>query len=393
MRITWKQIANFVVVVVVGVIATAWAALELADVRLFDDPSRVEVHLARSGGALPGGEVTYLGVSVGTVKSAELTDKGLVLQLEVEPKGEMATELRADVRQKTSLGEPYVDLAPASDDAPTGDPDGAVVPAERTSTPETLDVLFRAGERLLEGIDPQQLGELAEGMSGLVGHERDLRAILSAGAELGEVVSNRQAELGRLFASSASLVAALEQHQGELRAAVAGGADLGAVLANRTTELRSILEGGARLGVSGSELLATTEAGLQGALAGLDATLHTLASRPTKTHEILIYTPRFVTEIGKTFQDHAAWSSTQGVPGIPYSPTYGIPLTGSGLRLDKIFLPSIAQRITLDGSGFPAIRLVSPEDAYAASQSPEAYRQAQERHQRELEDGGPSAAP
>ena len=393
MKITWKQIANFVVVVVLGVVATGWAALELADVRLFGDPARVEVHLARSGGALPGGEVTYLGVSIGTVKSAELTADELVLQLEIEPKGEMAKELRADVRQKTSLGEPYVDLAPASKDARVGDPDGAVVPVERTSTPETLDVLFRAGERLLDGIDPEQIGELAEGMSGLVGHERDLADILSAGAELGQVVSERQAELGRLFASAATLVSALEAHQEDLRAAMAGGADLGKVLANRRAELRSILEGGARLGVEGSDLLARTEVGLQGALAGLDATLHALASRPTKVHEILIHTPRFVTEIGKTFQDHAAWSSTQGVPGIPYSPSYGIPLSGGGLRLDKIFLPSIAQRIELDGSGFPAIRLISPEEAYGASQSPAAYREAQERNQRDLQDGGPSAAP
>ena len=393
MKITWKQVANFVVVSVVGLIATAWAVLELADVRLFDDPKHMEVHLARSGGALPGAEVTYLGVSIGRVTAADLTDEALVLQLEIDPEGEMASELRADVRQKTSLGEPYVDLAPATPDAPAGDPDGAVVPVERTTTPETLDVLFRAGEQLLDGIDPNDIGELADGMSGLVGHEGDLRDILAAGAELGDIVVERQAELGRLFASSAELVATLDAHQDDLRAALAGGADLGRVLAGRQAELRSILAGGARFGVEGAELLRRSEAGLEGTLTGLDATLHTLASRPTKVHEILVWTPKFVSEIGKTFREHAAWSSTQGVPGIPFSPSYGIPLTGSDLRLDKIFLPSIAQRIVLDGSGFPAIKLISPEEAYAASQSPQAYQEAQEREKAELQDGGPSAAP
>jgi virulence factor Mce-like protein len=393
MRITWKQVANFVVVLVVGIVATGWAVIELADVRLFHDPKHVEVHLARSGGALPGAEVTYLGVSIGRVTDAELTDEALVLRLEIDPRGEMARELRADVRQKTSLGEPYVDLAPASPGAPAGDPDGAVVPVERTSTPETLDVLFRAGERLLDGIDPEHLGAVAEGMSGLVGHEGDLRDILSAGAELGQVVAERQAELGRIFASSAELAAVFDEHQEALRAALAGGADLGEVLAARQAELRSILSNGAQLGAEGSELLRRSERALDGTLAGLDATLHTLASRPTKVHEILIYTPRFVTEIGKTFQEHAAWSSTQGVPGIPFSPSYGLPLTGSNLRIDKILLPSIAQRIVLDGSGFPAIKLVSPEEAYAASLSPEAYREAQRRIEAELQSRGPSATP
>ena len=394
MRITWRQLANFVVVAVVGVVATGWAAIQLADVRLWGpSPSTVEVHLAASGGALKGAEVSYLGVSIGKVKSVELTADDVTLQLEVEPTGDMASELRADVRQKTSLGEPYVDLAPAGPDAEKGEIDGAVIPIERTSTPQTLNKLFKAGADLLDTVDAEDLGKVADGMSGLVGHDEDLRAILAAGAELGEIASNRQAELGRVFSSMAQLVATLEAHQGELQQAVAGGADLGAVLAGREAELRAILEKGAQVGADGSELLARAQDGLDGTLSGLDATLHTLASRPTKTHEILEYTPRFVTELGRTFDDNATYSSMQGMPNMPVSPVYGLPLVGTGLRIDKIFLPSIAQRIILDGGAFPAIKLISPEEAYAASQSAEAYRAAQAKAEEELMTQGPQATP
>ena len=52
-----------------------------------------------------------------------------------------------------------------------------------------------------------------------------------------------------------------------------------------------------------------------------------------------------------------------------------------------------AQRIILDGSGFPAIKLISPEEAYAAGQGPQDYRDAKAREEAELQDGGPSAAP
>ena len=394
MRVTWRQIANFVVVAVVGVVATGWAAIQLADVRFWGPtPSTVEVHLAASGGALRGAEVTYLGVSIGKVKSVELTAEDVTLQLEVEPTGEMATELRADVRQKTSLGEPYVDLAPATADAPKGEVDGAVVPVERTTTPETLNKLFKAGADMLASIDPVEVGAVADGLSGLVGHEQDLRDVLAAGAELGAITEKRQAELGRVFTSMSQLVGTLEAHQGELQAAMAGGADLGQVLASREAELRSILEKGAQVGAAGADLLAQSEAGLEGTLSGLDATLHTLASRPTKVHEILVYTPRFVSELGRTFADNATYSSTQGFPNLPFSPVYGVPLVGNGLRIDKIFLPSIAQRIVLDGGEFPAIKLVSPEEAFAASQSAEAYREAQARIERDLMENGPQATP
>ena len=394
MRVTWRQIANFVVVAVVGVVATGWAAIQLADIRFCGPtPATVEVHLAASGGALKGAEVTYLGVAIGKVKSVELTREDITLQLEVEPAGDMANELRADVRQKTSLGEPYVDLAPAAPGAKEGDVDGAVVPVERTTTPQTLNKLFKAGADLLDTVNAEDLGKVADGLSGIVGHEDDLGDIMAAGAELGAVVSKRQAELGRTFSSMAQLVGTLEAHQGELRAAMAGGADLGAVLASREAELRSILEKGAQVGADGADLLARTETGLNGTLDGLDATIHTLASRPTKVHEILEYTPRFVTELGKTFDDNATYSSVQGNPNTPVGLVYGLPVVGKGLRIDKIFIPSIAQKIILDGGGFPALKLISPEEAYAASQGPEAYREAQAKAEAELTEGGPKAAP
>ena len=394
MRVTWRQIANFVVVAVVGVLATGWAAIQLADVRFWGpSPSTVEVHLAASGGALKGAEVTYLGVAIGKVRSVELTREDITLQLEVEPTGDMASELRADVRQKTSLGEPYVDLAPAAEGARKGDVDGAVVPVERTTTPETLDKLFKAGADLLDTVNADDVGRVADGFSGIVGHEDDIGDILAAGADLGKIASERQAELGRLFASMSELAVTLEANQGALRDAFAGGADLGAVLRAREAELRSILERGAQVGRDGSDLLARTEAGMEGTLDGLDATLNTLASRPTKVNEILEYTPRFVTEIGKTFDDNAAYSSVQGFPNSPVSPVYGLPIVGKGLRIDKIFLPSIAQKIILDGGGFPALKLISPEEAFAASQGPEAYRKAQADAEAELLEGGPKETP
>src|SRR5205814_542625 len=117
-------------------------------------------------------------------------------------------------------------------------------------------------------------------------------------------------------------------------------------------------------------MFAAIAGSLDGTLAGLATSIGTLADAPQSLADILTYTPVFVDELGRTFDGGAAWSSTQGVPGIPYSPVYGIPIVGSGIRIDKLVLPTIAKRITADfRSQQPAsvIRLVSPEEAAAAS--------------------------
>jgi phospholipid/cholesterol/gamma-HCH transport system substrate-binding protein len=203
MRFTAKQLANIAVVAVLGLVATTWAVVSLAKVR-FDDPATVTVQLPASGGALPGGEVTYLGVPVGRVTSAKLVPGALELKLEVRPKGPMAKELRAEVRQKTALGEPYVDLAPAKAGAKPGDPDGAVVPIERTRVPRTLDHLLQQADQLLAGVKAEDLTTLVDAGGGLAGHGDDLRAMTESGARIGKVLSDRKDQLGALLVASAA---------------------------------------------------------------------------------------------------------------------------------------------------------------------------------------------
>src|SRR5947208_11982084 len=143
MKFTRRHLVNLILVGVIGVVAIAWAAVGLAGIR-FDKPKTITVRLAQTGGALPGAEVTYLGIPIGKVSSAHLAGDAVELRLTVRPKGPMAKELRADVRQKSSLGEPFVNLAPAGPTqtgpalAASSDPNNAVIPIERTTAPQPL---------------------------------------------------------------------------------------------------------------------------------------------------------------------------------------------------------------------------------------------------------------
>lgn len=368
MKLRWRSLVNLVVVVALGVVAVGWMAVDLVEFGPFsDDPVTVTVALPETGGALPGAEVSYLGVRVGSVEDATVADGGVELTLSVAPDGPVARELRADVRQKTSLGEPYVDLSPVEPGGSTVDRDelaGTHIPADRTSVPPELGDLLRRADRLFGAIDPDDLRVVAGAGAELADREGELRTILEGVGDLGEVLESRRDEYAHLLSSAAGLTTTLRNHRDALDRALAGGADLATVLAEHRQALGDGLSAAARLGSSGSELLAAIEDDIDGLLAGLDASTHTLAVRPTKVHEILIYTPDMVSLIGKTFDDNAAWSSTQGL-NIPYFPTYSLPMTGHGLRLDKIYLPEVIRRVEFDFRDSNPSFLLSPEESAA----------------------------
>ena len=386
MRFSWKQIANIVVVSILGLAATVWAVFGLANVK-FDDPDMVTVRLASSGGALPGGEVTYLGVPVGRVESARLVSGALELKLAIRPKGPMPRNLRADVRQKTALGEPYVDLAPAEPGAPAGDVDGAVVPIERTRVPRTLDRLLQEADQLLADVDTNDLSTLVEAGGGLSGHGEDLRAMTESGARLGRVLSERTEELGRLIVASADVVEALDANQAALAGSLSSGARLTEVFARHTGDLVKIMDTGAKLGTAGADLMQGSRAAWDGTLAGFDASSRNLAENPQRTEEILRFVPPYLVRIARTFDQGLAWSSNGGVPGLPYQPIYAIPLGGEGLHIDQIFLPSVAGKIRADFGGQDpkgAMLFLTPEEAQRASASPEAFEQVKQEALAEL---------
>ena len=95
-------------------------------------------------------DVRISGVSVGRVKSVELNDQGLAeAAIEMDERyAPIASNTRAVLRQKTLLGETYVELSPGSPDASPAPknplPEGGKLPAAQVSDAVQLDEIFRA---------------------------------------------------------------------------------------------------------------------------------------------------------------------------------------------------------------------------------------------------------
>ena len=408
MRLNLRTIVNVLVVLAIGLSAVVWAVVGLADLRLFgDDRVTVQAVVTRAAGALPGAEVTYLGQPVGRVQRSAIVDEGVLVTMQVDLPDRVAPQLRADIRQKSALGEPYVDLAPADahrhgsaaralPPVPPADIDGVRIPLERTSVPAGLGQLLSDAEGLLVDLDPESLGDLIDGSAAIVGNEADLRSILRSGAVISETVRNRDAEIDSLLANTAQLTETLDGSRGDIDRALTSFSQLGSVLASRSAELESILRRGSELSTEGAQLIADVRGDVDGVLSGLDTTFGTLAARPGKVREILTLTPLMIERFGRTFEGGNFWLSAGG--GIPfasgYNPRLGVPVYGTGLRLDRIFVPTIAQKITVDLGqlGIPSFRAIHilPNDRIgAASQQPGGLASLIGSVQAELDDGIP----
>jgi phospholipid/cholesterol/gamma-HCH transport system substrate-binding protein len=412
MRLNTRTVINVLVVLAVGASALVWAVVGLAGLRLFgDDRVTVQAVVSRAAGALPGAEVTYLGRSVGTVDRSEFVEEGILVTMDVELPDQVAPVLRADVRQKSALGEPYVDLAPAQadPDAPAGEvaalassprqvpaqeQDGARIPLERTSVPAELGQLLSDADALLGDLNPEALGDFIDGSAAIVGNEENLRRILRSGAVVAETIRGRSAEIDSLVGNAAQLSETLDASRGDVAGALDGFSELATVLAGRTEELESILERGSTLATDGSRLIADTRPAVDGVLSGLDATFETLADRPTKVREILTLTPLMIDRFGKTFEGGYFWLGAAHVPFVPGTPRLGVPVTGKGLRIDRIFAPSVAQKITLDleAIGMPqygVVQLLPSEQIGAAAQEPGGLSRLIDATRVDLEDEAP----
>jgi phospholipid/cholesterol/gamma-HCH transport system substrate-binding protein len=94
-------------------------------------------------------DVRISGVKVGEVKTKQLDEKGNATRvtLEIEPKyAPLPMDTRAILRQKTLLGETYVELTPGSQSAPRIH-DGGTLPRGQVAQTVELDEIFRSFDK------------------------------------------------------------------------------------------------------------------------------------------------------------------------------------------------------------------------------------------------------
>jgi phospholipid/cholesterol/gamma-HCH transport system substrate-binding protein len=149
------QLAIFTAVALAVISAVAFNYMRLPAVLFGVGHYTVKLQLAESGYLYPSSNVTYRGTEVGTVTAVRLTDTGVEADLSLKSGIPIPSDLDAEVRSQTAIGEQYVALLPRGDAPPLKN--GDVIPRDRTSVPPNVSALLDAANRGVEAIPNNNL--------------------------------------------------------------------------------------------------------------------------------------------------------------------------------------------------------------------------------------------
>lgn len=202
-------------------------------------PMRVQVRMPDAAGIAESSQVTYRGMSVGTVSDVAIgpEGRGVRLVLDVDSGQRIPESARAEVSMDSPMAIKHLDLRPA-DDRPPYLRDGSVIGPQQTDRPLPLEKLLVDVDRSTRGINPDDVSAvsraLATGLNGagpearrivdntvqlnklLREHEPQVTNLLQQGPEALEAVSGPQADLPQLAASMRRLAERTHQQQPEL---------------------------------------------------------------------------------------------------------------------------------------------------------------------------------
>lgn len=242
MRITRRVLINTIAFMVGSAILFLALAVQILPT-VFRDSYVIYGIFTEAGGVFTGQEVTYRGVQVGRVGDMSLTQDAVKIAMEIESRYQIPKQnTKARVLYKSAVGEQFIDLLPASNNAPWFE-EGDVIPLSDTSLPIQTEDLLRELNGVLASVDPEALGTLVHELgAGLRGHGKDLKELLLAIDTLSAIGAKRAGDIASGITSGAALQDAFNTTRGDFVKASGSLAKVASTLAARREDLRKTLD-------------------------------------------------------------------------------------------------------------------------------------------------------
>ncbi|HKG62914.1 MAG TPA: MlaD family protein [Solirubrobacteraceae bacterium] len=189
-------------------------------------------------------DVRISGVPVGKVKTIEPDTKTGRTTAVIEMESEYApvkSDARAILRQKTLLGETYVELTPGTPDAKPIPENGSVAQTQVSPTVE-LDEILRAFDPKTRKAWQTWMQAQAQGIDGYGKDINDALGNLAPFAEdtatLVDILNRQQGAVTRLISNTGVVFGALTERQGQLRSLIRNSNQVFATTASRDEQLK-----------------------------------------------------------------------------------------------------------------------------------------------------------
>ncbi len=232
---------------VFGLLLFLWLAFG-GSIPLNPEGYRVKVAFPEAATLAEEADVRLAGVNVGKVREKELDKRGVATIVELELKEKYAPlsrDTRAILRQKTLLGETYVELAPGKRSAGILD-DGGTLPKAQVEPTVELDEIFEAFDKPTRDAFQEWVAELSKSIKGGRGQDLNdafgnLEGFSVDGATLLKTLDQQEVAVRRLVKNTGVVFGALNERQGALRELVVNSNNTFEATASRDEALAETL--------------------------------------------------------------------------------------------------------------------------------------------------------
>ncbi|MFD9891130.1 MCE family protein [Amycolatopsis sp. NPDC059027] len=290
-KATRIRLLAFMIIAVVSVVYAGgkYAGLD----RLFGTRGYVvTAKLADSGGIFVNAEVAYRGVTVGRVTSMKLTDHGVDVAMDLDKGGpKIPADTRAQVSNRSAVGEQFVDLLPQHDTGPYL-ADGAVIDQGRTSIPLAPDTVLSNLDKLVAGVHPDSLRTVVdETYTAFAGAGPDLQRLLDSSGSLTTAAMQYLPQTQGLLANSRTVLDTQQRQAANITEFSSGLRTIAGQLKKSDPDLRKVIDEAPQLGRQISDVLAKSGTDLGVLFANTLTTAQITSARTDAVEELLVAYP------------------------------------------------------------------------------------------------------
>ncbi|GAA3559305.1 hypothetical protein GCM10022419_044850 [Nonomuraea rosea] len=285
--------------VALGVVMTIWAFSTIIRLDAIERPYRVSAEFVSSPGLIRGFDVAYLGVRVGKIGDVRLAPGKIVVGLDIDKEIRLPKGSTAEVRRKSAIGEPYVELSPPA--AGVTGPSlaaGDTIPLAKTSVPLDYKKLFEGVGKLLNAVPPEDAKTITHELAvALDGRAPAIRNIIDDAHDLTGTLADNAEVLDELSVQLTRLTHTLAGKRGELAAGIGDLATVTAALRASRTDLYAFLDQGPGVFAQLDEAVRTSRPGFSCLLtaAGLPHEPAFSARTERNVHHLLSLIPTALT--------------------------------------------------------------------------------------------------
>jgi len=240
---------RLVLFAMLAVVAITHAGVRYAGLggSLVNETIRVSVDLPESGGLYAGSQVTMRGQGVGEVTDVVLSKDGVQALIEVDADRDIPKTVQATVRNRSAVGEQYLDLVPSGESTDVLK-DGSTVGRAQTAVPVSEEELLDSLDDFVDDVPRQDLRTVVSELGdGYAGTGKNIQALIDGSTTLLTEARRSLPQSLRLTADSLRVLQTQADTQTEIRVSSKEFRRVFGTLAQRDPQLRRIIADAAPL--------------------------------------------------------------------------------------------------------------------------------------------------